>query len=85
MTIALTQDQQAWIAEQVARGRFASVEAAASQLIDERIFELTVKDDELAWAKPLVDEALTDVAAGRVMSLGEHEARMDALIASLTT
>ena len=41
--------------------------------------------DDLAWAKPYVDEALADVAAGKVLTRQEHEARMDALQASLKT
>ena len=83
MTISLTPDQHAWIVEQVERGKFASVEAAASQLIDERIAELASDDDDLAWAKPLVDKALADVAAGRTVTLAEHRARNRARLATL--
>jgi len=84
MTISLTPDQHAWIAERVRCGTFASIEAAVSQLLDERIAELAIEDDDLSWAKPLVDVGLADLAAGRVLSRAEHEARMDELLASLT-
>ena len=59
MTISLTPEQQAWLSAHVARGDFASVEDAARQLIDERIAERAIEEhDDLAWAKPHVDEAL---------------------------
>ena len=83
MTISLTPEQQAWISAHVARGAFASVEEAALQLIDERIAELAILEDDLVWAKPLVDEALAEVARGEFLTLEEHRARMDALVASM--
>jgi len=84
MTISLTPEQQAWIDARVARGEFASAEEAARQLIDERILELDIdEDDDLAWARPLVDEALAEVERGEFMTLEEHQARMDALLASM--
>jgi antitoxin ParD1/3/4 len=84
MTISLTPEQQAWIAAHVARGDFASVEDAARQLIDERIAERAVEEgDDLAWAKPYVDEALAEVARGNVLTRKEHEARIDTLLASM--
>jgi antitoxin ParD1/3/4 len=83
MTITLTPEQLAWIDAHVAQGDFPSVEAAARQLIDERIAERAIEDDDLAWAKPLVDEALAQVERGEVMTLEEHNARIDKLLASM--
>jgi antitoxin ParD1/3/4 len=85
MTITLTPEQHAWIDARIARGDFTSVEDAARQLIDERIAERAAEEKvgDLAWAKPYLDRALSDVAAGRVLSLEEHEARMDAVLASM--
>jgi antitoxin ParD1/3/4 len=40
-------------------------------------------DDDLAWAKPYVDEALAAVARGEVMTLAEHKRRTAALLADL--
>jgi antitoxin ParD1/3/4 len=82
MTISLTPEQQAWLKAHVERGEFRSIDEAARQLIDERMAE---EADDLAWAKPYVDEALADVAAGKVLTRQEHEARMDALQTSLKT
>ena len=76
MTITLTPEQQACIDAHVARGDYASTEAAARSLIDAAIMDLTMlHGDDLAWAKPLVDEALAASERGEVMSLEEHRAR----------
>jgi antitoxin ParD1/3/4 len=84
MTITLKPEQEAWLATCVANGEFASVEEGALRLIDERILDLSIdKDDDLAWAKPYVDEALAQLERGETISLEEHEARMDAVLASL--
>jgi antitoxin ParD1/3/4 len=85
MTITLTPEQHAWIDAHIARGDFASVEDAARQLIDERIVERAAEEEigDLAWAKPYLHEALADVAHGKVLTREEHEARMDAVLASM--
>ena len=83
MLISLTPEQQAWIETHVKGGEFASVEEAARQLIDERIAERAIEEDDLAWARPYVDEARTAVARGDVISREEHRARNSARLASL--
>jgi antitoxin ParD1/3/4 len=62
MPITLTPDQEAWLSTHVASGAFPSIEEAARHLIDERAAEET---DDLAWAKPYVEEARAAVARGR--------------------
>ncbi len=48
----------------------------ARSLIDAAIMDPTMLDgDDLAWAKPLVDEALAASERGEVMSLETHRAR----------
>ena len=84
MTITLTAEQQAWLEAYVARGDFPSIEDAARQLIDERLAERAIEEeDDLSWAKLYVDEALAAVARGDVMTLEEHKRRTAALLASL--
>jgi antitoxin ParD1/3/4 len=86
MSITLTPEQETWIKAHVATGDFPSVEEAARQLIDDRIAELAHDGDEhddMAWAKPLVDEARADVARGDVLTLEEHRARNAARLAAL--
>lgn len=84
MSISLTPEQQAWLSAHVARGDFASVEEAARQLIDERIAERAAEEgDDLAWAKPFVEEALAEAARGEVIGREEHRARNRARLAAL--
>jgi antitoxin ParD1/3/4 len=83
MTVTLTPEQIAWIDAHVARGDFPSVEDAVRQLIDERIAERSVEDDNLAWAKPFVDAAIAEAERGDVMSLDEHKARNRARLAAM--
>jgi antitoxin ParD1/3/4 len=83
MPITLTPDQEAWLQSHVAIGAFASVEEAARQLLDERIAERELEEDDLAWAKPLVDEGLAALERGEFMSLEEHKARNAARLAAL--
>ena len=85
MTITLNPDQEARIKTRVARGDFASVEEAARQLIDEALLERAREEhDDMAWAKPYVDEALAQVERGEEISLEEHEARIDARLAAMS-
>jgi antitoxin ParD1/3/4 len=89
MAITLHPDQEAWLKSPVAGGDFASVEAAARQLIGERIDELAkgedgASDDE-AWMKPYIDEGLAALDRGAFVSLEEHKAHNAALLASLET
>jgi antitoxin ParD1/3/4 len=78
--------QEAWLETRVASGDFTSVEAAARQLIDERIAERALEEgDDLAWAKPYIDEALAEIARGEEITLEEHKARNAARLAALRT
>ena len=76
MMVSLTPAQQAWLQASVDRGEFRSIDDAARQLIDERVAERIIEEaDDLAWAKPYVDEALAAVGRGDVISLDEYMAR----------
>ena len=84
MSIALNPDQEARIKARVATGDFASVEDAARQLIDEALVERALEEsDDMAWAKPYVDEALAEVTRGEEISHEEHRARNAARLAAL--
>jgi antitoxin ParD1/3/4 len=69
MQIELTKEHELWLREQVASGRFASaddairfaIEAVAASGADE-------DDDEMLWAKPLIEQGIADVEAGRTVS-----------------
>ena len=83
MTITLHPEQEAWLQTRVASGDFASVEAAARQLLDERIAELEFDQDDIAWAKPYVDKARDAVERGEFATLDEHRTHKAAVLASL--
>lgn len=73
MQITLTPEQQAWLEAKVAAGEFGTVEeAAAAAIADSMAGEI----DDMAWAKPYVDEARAAVARGKVLTLEEHRARL---------
>ena len=57
--------QQEWLETQIAKGEFASAEDAVRQMIAER---MALEADNLAWAKPYVDEARAAVARGEVFT-----------------
>ena len=86
MMITLDPDQEARLKTRVASGDFASVEEAARQLIDEALVERALEEnDDMAWAKPYVDEALAEVARGEEITVEEHKARNAARLAALRT
>jgi antitoxin ParD1/3/4 len=73
MQISLTREQQEWLEAKVAAGLFGSVEeAAAAAIADSMAGEI----DDMAWAKPYVDEARAAVTRGDVLTIEEHRSRM---------
>ena len=77
MHITLPVDQEQWLESRIAKGEFQSAEDAVRQLIAER---MVVDDSDLAWAKPLVDEARAAVARGEVSTLDEAIADIDEVL-----
>lgn len=73
MQIPLTSEQRQWLEAKVAAGQFGSIEeAAVAAIADSMAGEI----DDMAWAKPYVDEARDAVARGDVLSIEEHRARI---------
>ena len=65
MNISLPTEHQQWLEREVAAGHFASIdEALAVAVADLR----ALMEDDLAWAKPYVDEARDCLARGDVRS-----------------
>jgi Arc/MetJ-type ribon-helix-helix transcriptional regulator len=65
MNIKLSSEQQKWLEDQVAAGRFGSVDAALTLAVA----DLMAADiDDLDWAKPHVEQARASVARGDVIS-----------------
>ena len=80
MTIRIRPDHQKWLEEQVAAGRFSSIDDAVAFAVADL---MTTGDDDLARAKPYVDEAWTDVAHGKTVSLDDALADIDTHLAAL--
>jgi antitoxin ParD1/3/4 len=62
MNIALKRDQQKWLEDEVAAGTFASVDDAVRLAVAGLMS--STEDDDLDWAKPLVDEARAAIKRG---------------------
>ena len=79
MTITLSPDQLAWIENRVASGDYTDVDEAVRDLLAAGIeAHVEAEDDDMAWAKPLVDEAEAAIERGDTMTLEEFETRLDA-------
>ena len=67
MNIRLKPDTEEWLKNQVAEGRFESIEQAVEILLEEgRLNQETLDRADLSWAQPYIDEGLADLEAGRV-------------------
>jgi antitoxin ParD1/3/4 len=81
MSITLPREQQEWLEAQVRYGAYDSVEDALASIIAQQMV-LDI-DDDLAWAKPLVDEGRAAIERGEGMTLEEHLRHIDAKLESL--
>jgi antitoxin ParD1/3/4 len=82
MNIKLPPEQLKWLEAEVAAGRFASVDEALTLAVADL---MTVYNDDLAWAKPYVDEALASVESGDVISGEEFFNWLDGRLKKLRT
>jgi antitoxin ParD1/3/4 len=80
MKIELSNDQQKWLEAAVKAGRFTSVDEAVAMAIADLI---SLEEDDLAWAKPFVEQARASAARGAVSNGEDYLKRLDARIASL--
>ncbi len=83
MQISLTPEQEAWLRTHYSAIDAASLETAARKIIDDRITESELETDDLAWAKPLVDEGLAAIERGDFITLEEFKTRNAARLAAL--
>jgi antitoxin ParD1/3/4 len=75
MNILLPKEQLEWLEAEVAAGRFASIDEALSVAVADL---KALSEDDLAWAKPYVDEARASVARGDAISGEEFFRRLNA-------
>jgi antitoxin ParD1/3/4 len=76
MNITLTPEQQKWLETEVAAGHFDSLDDAIATAVAEL---MTLSGDDLAWAKPYVEQARASVARGNVISGDEFFKRLVAI------
>ena len=80
MNVTLPPEQQKWLEAQVAAGQFASIDEALATAVADL---MAMHRDDLAWAKPYVEQARASVARGDVLSGEEYFKRLNAEIESL--
>ena len=73
MNITLTPEQQKWLETEVAAGHFDSIDDAVAAAVAGL---MTLSGDDLAWAKPYVEQARASVARGNVISGDEFFKRL---------
>lgn len=65
MNVSLPKEQLEWLEAEVAAGRFSSIDEALAVAIAEL---KAIHEDDLAWAKPYVEEAREQVARGKTLT-----------------
>ena len=80
MDVVLPADQLKWLEDQVTSGRFASISEALVVAVADL---MTIQNDDLAWAKPYVDEARASIARVDVSSGEDFLGRLDARLMSI--
>lgn len=94
LTITLTPEQIRWLEAEVAAGRFASIDdgarAAVAELLaddwpveDHAVTNADILADDMAWAKPLVDEAIAEIERGEGIPYEQVKAELDAFLKSI--
>lgn len=77
MTIHLRRDLEAMLRAQVDLGKYPSIEAALEAAVlafADAQAETLSENDDLSWAKPLLEEADRDFEAGRIVTTDELRA-----------
>jgi antitoxin ParD1/3/4 len=82
MNISLPAEQEEWLEAEVAAGRFSSIDEALSVAVADL---KALMEDDLAWAKPYVDEARASIDRGNVLSGEEFFKHLNAKIGSLSS
>jgi antitoxin ParD1/3/4 len=80
MTIVLTQEHLSLLQAEVAAGRLESVEDGVQLALDGWML---LEEDDLEWARPLVDEALSSLAIGRGIAGEEFRREIEETISRL--
>jgi antitoxin ParD1/3/4 len=82
MRIELDEKYREWLRARVAAGDYASMEEAVAAAIERMMLDDGPDDDDLAWAKPLVDEGVAQLDRGETFSHEDVFAHVASAIAS---
>jgi Arc/MetJ-type ribon-helix-helix transcriptional regulator len=77
MTVQLSPEQQRWLEAQVAAGHFASIEEAVAVAVSDL---MDASEDDLEWARPLVEAGLAELERGDIVGGDEALASLKAII-----
>lgn len=80
MNITLSREHQEWLEAQVKAGAYDSVDEAIANILSQH---MDLETDDLAWAKPLVDEGRASLSRGEGITLNEHLAHIAATLENL--
>jgi antitoxin ParD1/3/4 len=80
MKISLPPEQEKWLEAEVAAGHFTSIDEALAVAVADL---MAIHNDDLAWARPYVDQARAAVARGDVRSGENYFKRLNAKLESL--
>jgi Arc/MetJ-type ribon-helix-helix transcriptional regulator len=80
MDVRLSPAHQKWLADQVSSGRFSSIDAALAWVVEGM---MSVADDELEWARPLLALAEASLVQGNGIDGAEFLGRLDRKIEAL--
>jgi antitoxin ParD1/3/4 len=80
MNVSLPKEQLEWLEAEGAAGHFSSIDEALALAVAEL---KSLHENDLAWAKPYVDEARDQVARGETLSGDEFFRWLDARIETL--
>jgi len=80
MDVQLSPSHQKWLADQVSSGAFPSIDAALAWAIESM---MTLADDDMGWARPLLSVAEASLLQGKGIDGAEFLARLDRKIEAL--
>ncbi len=82
MQIELDEKHKEWLRARVTAGDYSSIEAAVAAAIQRMMLDDDIDDDDLSWAKPLIEEGLAELDRGESYSHEEVFAHVRGVIAS---
>lgn len=80
MNITLPREHQEWLEAQVKAGAYDSIDEAVTSILAKH---MNMDIDDMAWAKPFVDEGRASLEQGKALTLAEHLAYIDETLEKL--